>query len=357
MRRRAAARAWRLAQQRRSKPSPATAGPARCVGKAALANLAFSLLFACGSDVDTPGGSASPGNEVLEPNPVGQPVAEPSRPAPDAVNSEAQTVCAAGTQWIYLIDINYRLVRFRPDVPSLEVLGEPDCPTIAPEHTPYAMSVSQNGEAWVSYTDQRIYRVSLSTLACRATSEVDNEARIAAGRGFATLAFFLDPQTGRERIFTLGSDTEGGAVGLPGYIDPETERFTSSEAAGIEGSPEITGNRAGRLFGFAPPRTSPEARVLEISPSNFAVIAEQTLLGLEPTEGNGILTWAFANWDGWIYFFWKPTQAAESSIYRIAVVDIREGSSVRAERIDIDALGLAIVGAGVSICAPAGSLI
>lgn len=307
-------------------------------------------MGACSSETDSPIDGLTPIDEGTDP-------VEPIEPGPGVTDPSRPSVCAAGSQWIYLIDINYRLVRFRPDVPSLEVLGEPECPREDLAATPYAMSVSQDGEAWVSYTDQRIYRVEIDTLECRATSAADNDARIAAGRGFTTLAFSLDPATGRERVYTLGSSEGGGEIGLPGYIDPETEAFSPSDAASIGGHPEITGNRAGRLFVFAPPRSSPESRVLEVAPASFSVIAEQTLLGLEPSVGEGILTWAFANWDGWIYFFWKPAQAAASSIYRIPAADIRRGSSVTAERVDIDTQGLAIVGAGVSICAPTGTLI
>lgn len=234
--------------------------------------------------------------------------------------------CEGTSDLIYVIEKDREtLSTFDPVSGGLTQLGALDCDSWG---TPASMGVARDGIAYVRYSDNEVFAVDLDTLACTSTSFSDSSGFGSFGMGFATQS----ASTWRDSLFVANS-------GQLGRIDPSTWQLTLLGALPSQG--ELTGTGAGELFAVLP-LESP-LKVVELDQATGSV-ADTISVGTTLDISN-LDTFAFAAWDGDFYLFTR--------MYGM-------GSSTAVHRIDrsggielvVAELGINVVGAGVSTCAP-----
>jgi hypothetical protein len=115
------------------------------------------------------------------------------------------------------------------------LVGDVVCPTAA---DPYSIAVDRSAQAWVVYTDGKLYKVDTATAACTAT------AFVAGQHGFTSfsMAFAADTPGGdTETLYASGSGVSGSQAGLA-TIDRSTLTLTpvGDYVASPSGSAPIT---------------------------------------------------------------------------------------------------------------------
>ena len=239
--------------------------------------------------------------------------------------------CPVGTQFIYLVDTSYNLIRFDPGEKSgnsLTKLFHLSCPGVGA--SPRSMAVDREANAWVLFHDNTIYKINIETQVC--TKVRDYSPTPWAGGG---MAFSLDQVGGStETLYTANSSARRFGV-----IDSTTLDYKdlASYPDYFDHSPELTGTGLAKLFSFSP--GSKRQYINEIDKSTGKVVQSYEL----PGAGASVSAWAFAHWGG--YFFMFETIGGSNNIYRYDIVNhkvdtIMEGTPYN------------VVGAGVSTCAP-----
>jgi hypothetical protein len=235
--------------------------------------------------------------------------------------------CDETSDLIYLIDKDTaELHLFDPATLGITLVGELDCDWIT---TPGSMGVARDGRAFVRYSDQTVYEVDLTTLTCAATSYSDRRTGFGAfGMGYAT----DDPTTWRDQLYIANGDE----VALL-----DTATWTPTTVARLPSQAELTGNAAGELWAFLPLERTGQVR--QIDQATGSTVQSLSVSGFpNPTD---IDTFAFAAWGGELYAFVREYGMGSSTdVYRIE-------SSGRMTVVASD-IGLNVVGAGVSTCAP-----
>jgi hypothetical protein len=247
-----------------------------------------------------------------------------------------------GVQLIYVVNSARELLSFDPRrLPGdpFRRVGRLTCDARA--GGPYSMSVDRHGMAWVVYDDGELFKVSVLDARCtRVADDHRTPDFLRFGMGFVTDA----PGGATEKLY-LSVDDGSRALGV---IDPA--RGVRPVRVGtlqtdVDRSPELTGTREAKLFGFYPVRRAP-SYVQEIDRATGAPRGPRWSLGTAPL--GEVTSWAFAQYAGVFYVF--VTTLGD---------DGREDSSVRAVdratgtyRVVLDHLPFRITGAGVSTCAP-----
>jgi hypothetical protein len=121
------------------------------------------------------------------------------------------TACAPEASHVYAIATDKKL--FRLDHVSgspwaTTLVGTIACATAA---EPYSIAIDRSAQAWVVYTDGKLFKVDTSTAACTAT------AFVAGQHGFTTfsMAFAADaPGSDLETLYVSGSGDGGSPTGL-----------------------------------------------------------------------------------------------------------------------------------------------
>jgi hypothetical protein len=238
---------------------------------------------------------------------------------------------------VYVVTEETEVLAFNPADGSFRTLGDLECPIPGFGWEPFSMAVDREGHAYVLYnniTDNDapgiLYRVSLTTLACSATSYVPGGTR-----GFTTFGMGFSTNLGgpTEQLYVAADDDPPRL----GVIDTTT--FELTEVADLDPRAvhsELTGTGDGRLFGFFQPGAT--AEVGQIDKTTGQLTAVNALPGV--SQGTG---WAFGFWGGNFYLFTSPSGDG-SDITRFDPSD---------NSIDVIAhYPGTIVGAGVSTCAP-----
>ncbi len=260
-----------------------------------------------GSEIDTGGIPDSGTDTSTDPPPAGD--------------------CDTTDDRIYLIDKDTAdLYLFDPGTLSMDSLGTLDC---AMYGQPASMGVSRDGHAYVRYSDQTVYDVALDTMRCSATSYNERSTRFGAfGMGYATSA----AGTWRDQLYIANGSTLA-------TLDTGTWRVTT--VGSMPSQSELTGNASGELWAFLP-LESP-AQVRQIDPTTGRTVATLNVRGF-PDPSN-IDTFAFAAWGGELYAFVREYgMGSSTAVYRVDA----GGSLTRV----VASLGINVVGAGVSTCAP-----
>lgn len=254
-------------------------------------------------------------------------------PFPDAANVDCQD---AGITYIYLITSENELLRFYPPDLSLTTIGTIDCPTLSGGQ-PFSMAVDRQGVAYVLFNTGELFRVSTLTASCKPTSFVGDPGAFSLTFG---MGFSADTKDPGETLFIAGADLNNpGMSSTLGSIDPA--KFKLSVVAPLSkpiGTPELTGTGDARLFAFGP--QVPLSHLAEVDKTT-AQVKSDTLVDLNLSA---IAAWAFAAWGGDFYFF-TSEQPGLSSIHRYT-----PGGTTTPPL--VGQVGLTIVGAGVSTCAP-----
>ena len=273
---------------------------------------------------ETPEGDGSTVDEPEEELPEEDDLPEDE---PEEVEDPApEDDCEGTSDLIYVIEKDREtLSTFDPASGSLSTLGALDCDSWS---TPASMGVARDGMAYVRYADNEVFAVDLDPLACTSTGYSDSGGFGSFGMGFATQS----ASTWRDSLFVANS-------GQLGRIDPSTWQLTLLGSLPSQG--ELTGTGAGELFAVLP-LESP-LKVVELDQATGSV-ADTISVGTTLDISN-LDTFAFAAWDGDFYLFTRMYgMGSTTAVHRID----RSGGIT----LVVEELGINVVGAGVSTCAP-----
>ncbi len=245
-------------------------------------------------------------------------------------------------EFIYLIDDAAGLHRIAPATLEVESLGLLDCPGAS---MAMAMTVARDGMLWAMTVDDEGYRkihtIDSVTLDCVDTGFVDP---IDEDIFVNTLAFVADAPDGETESLYVGANVGGSfdfEVPLSlGRVDLDTMDLDIVGTAdlvptGYYQIADLSGTGDSQLWGFFPGDTAAIAKLDEQDSS----LVEHDLLDF----GVGS-PWAFAQWEGRLWLF----SSSGSPGSDIRAWDPSDGS---VEPIH-PGIGIGVVGAAVSTCAP-----
>jgi hypothetical protein len=245
---------------------------------------------------------------------------------------------------IYVVSEQNDLYQFAPATLTFTHIGTLDCPIDMSDPlstpTPFSMAVDRSGTAWIVYDDGNVYNASTTNAHCTATGYKPNQG------GYETfgMAFVSDTVgSSAETLYVSPDDGSGNGLGIAS-IDVSTKVLTYiGNFDQTLGSMDLTGRGDARFFGFANGELatpSQPTKVAEIDKSSGHILGVVTVPGI--TVGDA---WAFAQWGGDFWLFHDPNSDANSSVTKFTY-ETGATSTVKTD------LGFAIVGAGVSTCAP-----
>ncbi len=239
----------------------------------------------------------------------------------------------AAPDHIYLVDELSVLLRFLPKSRQTFKVGKLKCQ--GANNFAHSMSVDRFGVAWVNLRPNDLVRVNTKTASCQPTDYKAPMGYDLFGMGFAPSG----PGSSVERLFISSSTfTAGKSTGRLAWVD------TSTLAVNVIGllpnselSPELTGTRNGKLYGFFPGKA--KTFVAQLSQTTGKALKIWPL----PALGHQVSAWAFAHWGGMFYVF-----EAHTGNTRVLRLDPSSGKVVTW----VKDLGYRVVGAGVSARAP-----
>ncbi len=261
---------------------------------------------------------------------------------------------ASGVELIYVVTRDNELLSFDPlklGGNPFTVIGSLSCPAGPPlgggglpgqPATPFSMSVDRNALAWVLYSSGEMFHVSTENASCSATSFATSQQGFELfGMGFVSDSASSDSET----LFIAGGSAGSPSPGDLGVLD--TAAMTVSHSGALpngEFGPELSGTGEGKLFGYYP--SSSNSYVGEMDKTSGANTKQ---LPLEALSG-AATAWAFAHYGGKVYIFITTDDGVlfPNPISRVLELDLASGD----ERTVIAESELAVVGAGVSTCAP-----
>ncbi len=263
------------------------------------------------------------------------------------VEGQCATDCAQGSELIYVVDDAYTLLSFDPRTNTFAEVGALRCragdswPVFnngAPA-TPFSMAVDRQARAWVLYSSGEIFWVDTQTGTCSRSPYTPGSD----GFELFGMAFVSDgPGTGGETLFIAGGDAAYDRGLRLGSVDPD-----GGGAARIGGlaahdfGAELTGNGNGELWAYWP---GLQSSIDQLDKSTGQALHTYNV----PPLFSQPQAWAFAHWGGRYFIF-------------ISVDDGNGGFASQVQRFDpatgrtdvaVQETHHAIVGAGVSTCAP-----
>jgi hypothetical protein len=257
---------------------------------------------------------------------------------PDAPPDVVTDCVDAGITFIYLIGNDNALLRFDPVARAATRIGTIDCPLDAGA-SPFSMAVDRKGIAYVVFTPTgQLFRVSTATASCQATPFAVGQMGFSTTFGMGFSADVTDPS---ERLFVAG-DT---SMQL-GTIDPSTYQLTP---LGVFSSPigaaELTGTGGGDLYAFGRVVSGGITTALHLARIDkvTAQVLDDRFLTVQSRQ-QVIDDWAFAYWGGDFYFFTSVDNKTTS------VSRYHPGGPL--DLPEVMTIDTAVVGAGVSTCAP-----
>ena len=323
--------------------------PGKVLGLCLLfaAALCFGAATGCGSEVGNDGlYDTTTDNAADWPADTSSDTPLPDTLPPDVVTDSTPDGtgddCEDRAEWIYIIDRGKVLIRFMPDVMSLTEIGTVNCP-VGAGVTPFSMSVDRDAVAWVLHTSLlglgggELFKVSTLDASCEATTFTPaQEGFQVFGMGFVSDAPGIEDET----LYIAGGATLSIGTGPSqlGYINMDTMVVTRQGE--VPNWPELTGNGRAELWGFFPESTPPTVSMIDKWTGNVSNTYNLPELDTGRTEA-----WAFAFWGGDFYIFHKTMADVSTNIWKLETDD---GTVTNV----MPNIGYAIVGAGVSTCAP-----
>ena len=239
----------------------------------------------------------------------------------------AEDDCEDTSDLVYVIDKDSEeLFLFHPDSLNLESLGVLDCDYWS---SPASMGVARDGFAYVRYADDTVYAVDLESMACTPTNYGDSPNNFGSfGMGYATQS----ANTWRDDLFVANNDRLA-------RLDDTT--WTLEQLGRLPSQAELTGNAEGELWAFLP-LESP-AELVKLDKNDGSV--KKTITMPQFPDPYDIDTFAFATWGGDFYLFVRLYGMGTSTdVYRV-------DPSGKMTKV-LENIGINVVGAGVSTCAP-----
>jgi hypothetical protein len=235
--------------------------------------------------------------------------------------------CDETSELVYVLDKDSgALSLFDPTTGTLSSLGTPDCDSWG---SPASMGIARDGHAYLRYSDNELFVVDLATMDCSlSTYDAGSSGFGSFGMGFATPT----AETWRDQLFVANSRT---------LASLDTSTWTLQALGSLPSQGELTGTGAGELFAVLP-LESP-MRVVELDQGTGAVL--DTISTGTTLDISNLDTFAFAAWGGDFYLFLRYYGMGNTTeVWRID----RDGDLERV----VSELGINVVGAGVSTCAP-----
>jgi hypothetical protein len=305
---------------------------------AAVAGLAVAcgsrtgLFGSDGDDLVGSSGGGGPGSAIVDGGDLDELPELDATAKPDVDRRDCPD---AGATYIYVVSKDNELFSFYPPDLSFKLIGILACP--AGDDKPFSMAVDRKGVAYVLFTNGRIYRVSTVTAACIETPYAPNQL------GFSDfgMGFVSDNGGPAERLYITANpgrpNLDGPSKGLA-QVDVTT--FTASFIGAYSPSitrAELTGTGDGRLYAFWPNQIGAGSNVAEIDKTNAHIVARSSL-----PIGAATVAFAFAFWGGDFWIFTSPGGPSDVNRFRPS-----DGTTTL-----MTSHPSAIVGAGVSTCAP-----
>ncbi|HEX4461548.1 MAG TPA: hypothetical protein VIA18_26395, partial [Polyangia bacterium] len=266
--------------------------------------------------------------------------------------------CSGAAKLIYVVDENMTLYSFTPNQTDITqstfaTIGNISCPGAAAPGSweAFSMGVDRNATAWVELQDTfagvpigtgtSLFSVSTADASCTATSFTPGAQGFDEfGMGFATNGAMSTDET----LYIFGgASVDGTSSSSLGSLDTTSMNVTSL-ASNLTGSPELTGNALGDLWGFFPDTgtkgsgTSPYIGQIDKT-TGVVDPATKVTLTLPTAQASA---WAFAFYGGDFFIFYA-TGTGNTIVYQVS------NGALKATTLQTDKL---IVGAGVSTCAP-----
>jgi len=288
------------------------------------------------TDAGVPEDILVPEDPPLDAGPAPEPPADagteeppPPPPPPPPDDPPPADDCDVSSDKIYVIDRDTSdLHLFDPATNGLSRVGNFACAGAA---TPDSMAVSRGGKAYVRY-DDALYEVDLSqaTLPCVNTG-YRNGSFGSFGMGYAT-----DSATTWQDQLYIANTSEVAA------LDTDTWQRTRVTTLSSDAT-ELTGNSAGQLWALALKIERGQSTLKRIDQHTGQVASSVGLSQLPDIFA--IDTFALAAWGGNLYAFIALNGGTgNSEVWRIT----QTGQMTRV----VNNLGINVVGAGVSTCAP-----
>ncbi len=252
----------------------------------------------------------------------------------DGPDTGITLVCNSRTRYVYVVTDTREFLKFDPPTGTFTLVGSLDCPNSS-FMDPFSMAIDRQANAWVLYNSGDLYKVSTLDASCEATSFVaDQNGFSEFGMGFTS----DQPGSTTETLF-VSELVDGGSARLGSIAFPSLALSPVGSAISA-GSAELTGNGLAELWGFFPQSSPPV--VARIDKATAALLAHYTIPA--SVFSGDVTAWAFAFWGGSFYIF-VAVGGSNSIVARLDPVT-SEWKTVTADA------GYAIVGAGVSSCAP-----
>lgn len=240
--------------------------------------------------------------------------------------------CSAESQYVYVLDKNAMLYKFDPPSLVFTPIGTLTCPASGLD-TPFSMAVDRNANAWVVYTNGKLFKVDTKTAGCTATSFQPGQAGfVTFGMGFSTEG----AGSSKDTLFVSQSDFLGGTIGLA-TIDTQSLVLTPIGMYDqMNARAELTGTGDGKLYGAF--EGTPYV-VAQIDKSNAKILSQASQGPVQATPGSS--NFAFAFWGGSFWLF--VGDGTKTDVFQY---DPKGTTALKKTDSSV------IVGAGVSTCAP-----
>lgn len=245
------------------------------------------------------------------------------------------TCALQDVELIYAVSNDATLFRFDPRKLPGDPFHRIATLTCDPSSTLNSMAVDRSGIAWLGYHNGKVHRASIIDGKCAAAGAAPRGAPTTFGMGFVTDG----PKATTEKLFVAGAAGKSKQLAT---LDTSTTPTTWTPVAAIPLAaehPELTGTGDGRLFAYFP---SPgRGFVQELDRATAKPIGDRWTL--EGGTRDRVSSYAFAHWGGVFYVF--STADRNSTVHAI---HMKTGKQELVKQ----NLPYAIVGAGVSTCAP-----
>ncbi len=266
---------------------------------------------------------ASDDDDATEPASDDDDATEPTSDDDDSASPEDP--CQDAARQIFLLGRDdAELYSFLPSTGALTLIASLDCSIWG---SPASMAVTRDGLGYVRYSDNELYEVDLFTGDCTPTSYVDD--------GFGAFGMGYAATVGSSTLDTLFVANEDTLAVL------DTGTFQRTVVGPLPSQSELTGTGAGDLWAILPLETPPAA--VRLDNTSGAPLQTVPVPGLPSPQD--IDTFAFAHWGGSLWVFVRSYGLGNSTdVYQVDPAGILSTPWPD--------LGIDVVGAGVSTCAP-----
>ena len=235
--------------------------------------------------------------------------------------------------FIYLVTQALGMYAFKPQSQQLEYRGQLDCPTGS---TPFSMAVRRNGIAYIVFSDGQLWQASVKDASCKSTPFVAGQHQVTNfGMGFA-----VNADATSETLFV--ADIDYAATISKGLSTIDLDTFVMSPPVPFSNNPGFRIELSAKvqaLYAFVIDSQVGGGHLARVNKTT-AVMTELEQVPI----GANIGSWHFAWWGGEFYFFTAQSGASTTTIRRYnPVTKVLQNVGVVNE---------AVVGAGVSTCAP-----